>query len=584
VTLQPEALQARRLNRRTGFEPVLLGRVPLHNFVEENFIPKGQPEGRGLPVPTKNRPPQGANVPEYERGKRCFLPMPEGRGPRAASVMDKSRRCANCGHQVSPSARYCSNCGEKQGDLRPRAGTGLLPANRKLNGDRYLVLRKLAQGGQSAVYLAMDTASGQRCVLKELSESQLTPQERVKAINDFLREANILTSLNHPGLCRVFGTFFEDNQKPFLVMEYVEGHNLEDELVGLGRPLEWQRVASWGLMLADVLGYLHNQNPPIVYRDLKPANVMLLRSGVIKLIDFGIARQLFPARLRDTARLGTDGYAPLEQYSGRSEPRSDLYALGASLYHLLTGRVPDPAPLRYTGRQLMPIRSINPNVPEPLERVIQQAMKLDAKDRFPNAYAMRQALEWACRVNMPGGGGPGWAAASGNAPGSSSTGHGPVVTQPQQSVMPGASAPGGSPDDQSGVSPDGAGGWPGRMNGDRQSLAGQPKLRLWPLRLDVGLLEANQKSVQVLDLSNRGGGQLSGMVETNSPCITVDPTHLDSTTTHLRVQVTTAGLAPGEHRYLLAVRTNGGDQIVPVSFMVRSPDGSAAGDWASRRS
>jgi hypothetical protein len=122
------------------------------------------------------------------------------------------------------------------------------------------------------------------------------------------------------------------------------------------------------------------------------------------------------------------------------------------------------------------------------------------------------------------------------------------------------------------------------MNGDRQNPPGPPKLRLWPLRLDVGLLEANQKSIQVLELSNRGGGQLSGMVETNSPCLTVDPTHLDATTSHLRVQVNAAGLAPGEHRYLMAVRTNGGDQIVPVSFMVRGPEGVVAGDWTSYRS
>lgn len=461
--------------------------------------------------------------------------------------MENVRRCANCGREVSPTARFCSNCGEAQGDLNPRAGTGLLPANRRLNGDRYLIMRKLAQGGQSAVYLAMDTASGQRRAIKEMSESQLLPDEREKAINDFLREANILMRLKHPGLCLVFGTFVEDH-KHFLVMEYVEGHNLEDELIGVGRPLDWQRVAAWGIMLADVLGYLHGQDPPIIYRDLKPANVMLTPSGPIKLIDFGIARQLYAQRQRDTARLGTDGYAPLEQYSARSEPRSDLYALGASMYHLLTGRVPDPAPLRAVGRQLTPIRAFNPSVPEALERVIQQALKRDAKDRFPNALAMRQALEWACQQE-------------------------PISTRMRASAGP-APTPGGR--FTSAPAP-----LLGRKASDGHIPAQvlPPRLRLWPLRLDIGLVEANQASVQVLEVGNRGGGQLIGTTETNSPWVTVDPPHLDATTSQLHVRVNTGGLAPGEYVCHVAVRTNGGDQIVPVRFMVRQPGGAPASSW-----
>jgi serine/threonine protein kinase len=316
--------------------------------------------------------------------------------------METKKRCANCGTELAATSRFCSQCGEAQGDLRPRADTGLLPANRRLNGDRYLIVRKLAQGGQSAVYLAVDTADGQRRAIKEMSESQLSQTERTKAVNDFLREASMLMRLSHPGLCRVYGTFIEGNRKPFLVMEYIEGHNLEDELIGRGWPLDWQDVTRWGMLLADVLAYLHTQDPPVIYRDLKPSNVMLTLAGAIKLIDFGIARQLFPQRMADTARLGTDGYAPVEQYSGRSEPRSDLYALGASLYHLLTGRVPQAAPVRYSGHTLTPIRALNAAVPEPLDRVIQQALRLNAQERFTNAFAMRQALEWAWQVSTTG--------------------------------------------------------------------------------------------------------------------------------------------------------------------------------------
>jgi serine/threonine protein kinase len=493
---------------------------------------------------------------------------------------DKKRTCSNCGFEVTPTARFCSNCGEAQGDLRPRADTGLLPANRKLNGDRYLIIRKLAQGGQSAVYLAMDSADGRRCAIKEMSGSQLTPLERPKAVNDFLREANILMRLSHPGLCRVFGTFMEEGGKPFLVMEYIEGHNLEDELIGRGRPLDWQSVATWGMMLADVLGYLHGQNPPIIYRDLKPANVMLLRTGAIKLIDFGIARQLYPARLRDTARLGTDGYAPLEQYSGHSEMRSDVYALGASLYHLLTGRVPEAAPLRYTGQTLTPIRALNAEVPEALDRVVGQMMHLDARKRLPDARAARHALEWACRTaSQPGMGGSGgpvsgdrpasarpsapmWGAASAfSSNAMTTTGQGPAVPIDEIPTTDLPLNPPSTTDPQAAFAA-----------GPQQT----PKLRLWPLRLDAGLVQVNSVPSMALELSNRGGGHLTGIVETNNQHVTVDPPRVDPTTSQLVVHINTGGLAPGEYRVLVAVRTNGGDQVVPVQFMVGSA-GAAGG-------
>jgi serine/threonine protein kinase len=507
---------------------------------------------------------------------------------------DKKRTCGNCGFELSPTARFCSNCGEAQGDLRPRADTGLLPANRKLNGDRYLIIRKLAQGGQSAVYLALDSADGRRIAIKEMSGSQLTPGERPKAVNDFLREANILMRLSHPGLCRVFGTFIEDGGKPFLVMEYIEGHNLEDELIERGRPLDWQSVATWGMMLADVLSYLHGQNPPIIYRDLKPANVMLLRTGAIKLIDFGIARQLYPARLRDTARLGTDGYAPLEQYSGHSEMRSDVYALGSSLYHLLTGRVPEPAPLRYTGQALTPIRAVNPEVPEALDRVIGQMMHLDARKRLPDARAARHALDWACRAatrpGMSGSGSP----IAGTRPtanpaapiwGAAGTPNGsvPVPGVPIDEINttdlppnPPSVAHSSNPSDplSSGGSTTES---PAAMGANPQHT---PKLRLWPLRLDAGLVQANTVPSMALELSNRGGGHLTGIVETNSQHVTVDPPRVDPHTSQLVIHINTGGLAPGEYRVLVAVRTNGGDQVVPVQFMI-GPANSAGG-WSGQ--
>lgn len=511
-------------------------------------------------------------------------------------------RCRNCGHDVGADARFCAHCGEALRDLQPRAGTGMLPANRKLNGGRYLVLRKLAQGGQSAVYLAMDTAGGDRCAIKELGESQLAPNERQKAINDFLREGAILGSLSHPNLCRVASTFVEDNRY-FLVMEYIEGHNLEDELIGVGRPLEWQRVVGWGITLCDVLGYLHAQVPPIVYRDLKPSNVMLLPNETIKLIDFGIARQILPQRSRDTARLGTDGYAPLEQYSGRSEPRSDVYALGASLYHLLTGRIPEAAPLRSGGQALTAPRALNGSIPEGLDRVIQQALVPEADRRFPNAVAMRQALEWAARsAGQPVGQGRSTYGPASSIPGRPLGGanSGPTSRPPGNSgaypiprvsansgTYPVPRAPGGgmSAPIQRGTGgpatvppavPVGARGPMGTPTGAMVP----PHLRLWPVRLDLGVVPPNQSAVQVIELSNRGGGQLVGAVETNSSCVTVDPPRVVPATSQLYIHVNTAGLAVGEYRCHVAVRTNGGDHIIPVRFVVM-PGGAPEADWGA---
>ena len=304
----------------------------------------------------------------------------------------ETERCGLCGRDVPANAQFCPTCGAVLDPGSQAPATGRLMPQSLLHG-RYLILHKLAQGGQSAVYQAIDTLdrAAERAI-KEMSESDLSPAEREKAINGFMREARMLYTLHHDALAKVYEVFVEE-RRHYLVMEFVPGQNLEDEMMKAGRPLPWERVARWGMDLCDLFTYLHAQQPPVIYRDLKPPNIMLLPNGEIKLIDFGIARWLLPDR-QDTAQLGTDGYAPPEQYSGHSEPRSDLYALGATLYHLLTGRVPEPAPQRLGGRQLTPIRTYNPAVPETLERVVQHALSLQAQDRFTSAAKMREALEW----------------------------------------------------------------------------------------------------------------------------------------------------------------------------------------------
>ena len=410
--------------------------------------------------------------------------------------------------------------------------TGLLPASQMLYR-RYLVMRRLARGGQSAVYLALDTfeKNAQRAI-KEMSESSLRPDEREKALNDFSREASMLARLDHPALAKVYHTFV-DGQKHYLVMEFVEGHNLEDELVETNRPLEWERVLDWSIALCDVLTYLHGQTPPIIYRDLKPANVMLTPARTIKLVDFGIARWLNPNRAHDTAQLGTDGYAPLEQYSARSEPRSDLYALGASMYHLLTGRVPESAPLRIAGRSLVPIRGINPGVPEAMERVVTQALNTHPKDRFVDAAAMRVALE---RVRQPDAF-PRSRVTMVPAPSSGRIGH--ATNRPVHS------------------------------NAQASARIPAARLHVWPLRLDAGYLDANDTALMVLDIANHGAGELVGTVDSNMHCLRIEPEVVDRRVSILQVHIDTTGLRPGPYTCHIGIRTNGGSQIVPVRFVVR---------------
>lgn len=457
--------------------------------------------------------------------------------------MHADPHCPSCGRAVPPDAQFCPACGAILDLYQRPHPTGRLAAKHLLHG-RYAIVRKLAQGGQSAVYLAADMREdGAERAIKEMSEADLSPRDREKTINNFLREAEILFNLQHPALAKVHKFFVED-RKHYLVMEYVAGQNLEDVMMQAGRPLEWERVVEWGIALCDVFTYLHEQRPPIIYRDLKPPNVMLTPEGHIKLVDFGIARQLYPTSTQDTAQLGTDGYAPPEQYDAHSEPRSDLYALGATMYHLLTGRVPESAPARLGGRALTPIRTHNPAVPETVERVVATALSLNAQDRFTSAARMGEALEHA--------------RAAGGAP--------------QRHAAPAAAPISGARAART------SGHTSGHTSGRATSLAARAagpaeapaRLHVAPLRLDAGVIAPGMTHALALEVGNRGGGSLVGSAETNHPCLAVAPRQLTQSTTALEVRIATASLAPGPYTYYVAVRTNGGDQIVPVRFTVRA--------------
>lgn len=484
--------------------------------------------------------------------------------------MEAKLRCSTCGVEAPKGARFCPGCGASLSAARPRMSTGLLPTQHILAG-RYVIVRKIAQGGQSAVYFAHDSYQGNaERAIKEMSESQIEPDKRQQAINDFIRESRMLQSLSHPTLAHVYDLFIEGNNKYYLVMEFVPGHNLEDELVLYRRAaLDWEDVTQWGMALADTLAYLHSRTPPIIYRDLKPANVMLTPEGGVKLIDFGIARWLHPMRQKDTMQLGTDGYAPLEQYSSRSESRSDIYALGASLYHLLTGRVPEPAPLRMAGHNLKSIREANPRTPEVVERVILKALSLQPQDRFRTAEEMREGLEWARRQSQ--------SRTAGVAGSRMSTG-GPAHASSQITGMPmGANGAHATPmplpldalhTPRAHTGPTGM-----HMSG---TPALPPRLGVAPLRMDAGYILVNQTATQRLEIRNKGGGTLSGHAETNIAALTVEPQQFDDSLSALTVRIDATGLAIGPYVCHIALRTNGGDQIVQVRFVVRPADDMAA--------
>ncbi len=319
-----------------------------------------------------------------------------------AGALEAIRSCPHCSHPITSSEAYCENCGQSLGKSgngvtpladvsRARAGgTGQLPPNTTLR-DRYLILRRLAVGGMGAVYEASDLINGKRWAVKEMSESSLLPDERDQAISDFQREATILRTLDHPNLPKV-ADLFNIGGRYYLVMEFVAGRTLQQVIDDAPNPLDWKRVQPIATQLCDVLAYLHGQQPPIIYRDLKPGNIMLVRDGKgneqVKLIDFGIARFHQPGKTRDTTTFGTAGYAPPEQYGrDQTDARSDIYALGATLHHLLTRRDPGLNPFNFG-----PIRDVNPSVPAEVEKAILKATSTEAAARWPDANSFKAAM------------------------------------------------------------------------------------------------------------------------------------------------------------------------------------------------
>jgi tRNA A-37 threonylcarbamoyl transferase component Bud32 len=360
-------------------------------------------------------------------------------------------QCVECGTATVPGETFCSNCGTKNPvSAAPVAAvpvapppdsdtTGELPSSEEapvssssLGGSptgevaapikrtvkkgttgghqpsvkqldpgsvlnaRYEIVRRIGGGGMGAVYLAKDRNLGDAPrAVKEMVESHLDPNQHEKAIGDFKRESLLLTALEHPSIPTIYDYFYDESLSRFyLVMKFIAGGDLAARLrTAPGGRIDEKTVADWGMQTADVLEYLHSRPKPIIYRDLKPANLMIDgNSGRLMLIDFGIARWVKQEEKGVTA-VGTMGYAPPELFGGRVEPRSDVYSLGATLFHLLTGSDPQDNPLLIFDFQKNPRpRQIAPSISTEMEQILMRSVEYKPEDRFASAGAMRDAL------------------------------------------------------------------------------------------------------------------------------------------------------------------------------------------------
>ena len=263
--------------------------------------------------------------------------------------------------------------------------------------ERYRIVALLGQGGFGAVYRAWDLNLQEPVAVKESFETDPAAQRQ------FQLEAKLLFRLVHPNLPRVHDTFAIPGQGIYLVMDYIQGQDLESLLQEAGgQPLPQPKVIDWIGQICDALGYLHAQNPPVIHRDLKPANIRITPDGRAMLVDFGIAK-VFDETLKTTtgARALTAGFAPVEQYGqGKTDARSDLYALGATLYVLLTGQRPLESVQRTLKDELAPPERLNPALSGALASVTRRAMQIDPEKRFQSAAEFKRALQGAGQTEL----------------------------------------------------------------------------------------------------------------------------------------------------------------------------------------
>ena len=317
--------------------------------------------------------------------------------------------CSQCGAPAKPESRFCTRCGVRLAAAGP-AGIGPLPVGTPLQGGRYQIIGQLGEGGMGAVYLAKDMELfGRLCVVKQMRPFFASQTERRKAEDDFKREAEVLAQLNQPGhphIPEVYGYFVEGGDQ-FLVMKYIEGESLERRLSRLKRPLSEAEVVRCTGEVANALVYLHSRKPqPVIHRDIKPANIIVDPEDRVWLVDFGLARASTGSGARvmlaggKTVAAGTPGYTPLEQWQMQASTRSDVYALGATMHHLLTGQDPRD---RFTSfpelsldilksfSQFRPLSELRPDVSPALANLVARCLDPDPRRR-PDAAQLEIEL------------------------------------------------------------------------------------------------------------------------------------------------------------------------------------------------
>ena len=252
--------------------------------------------------------------------------------------------------------------------------------------DKYEILKLIGQGGMSKVYLAMDKRLNKQWAIKEIEKKAKDKNNEI-VIQSAIAEANLIKQLDHPAIVRIVD-IIDNGNVIYIIEDYIEGETLSSILENNGAQPQ-DLVIEWAMQICEALEYLHTRKPPIIYRDMKPANVMLKPDGNIKVIDFGIAREYKDQSLADTVSLGTKGYAAPEQFGGKgqTDARTDVYCLGVTLYHLLTGQNPCEPPY-----EIYPIRHWNPQLSAGLEAIVQKCTQLNPDDRYQSCAELLYAL------------------------------------------------------------------------------------------------------------------------------------------------------------------------------------------------
>jgi len=306
--------------------------------------------------------------------------------------------------KICVSCRYPLKLPAEQAQRSITAAYPIVVNPNPLLQDRYRLLASLGQGGFGSVFKAQDTLSQNKVVaIKEISLNGLQQQEMLDATASFNREVQVLSDLRHPGLPKLYN-YFTDAEHWYLVMDFIAGETLErhlEQTIG-GHFLQLTDVLRVGIQLCIVLDYMHTHNPPIIFRDLKPSNVMLIPSGGVRLIDFGIARYFKPGQFKDTMAFGSPGYAAPEQYGkAQTTPCADVYSLGAMLHQMLTGNDPTEVPFRFLPLQTYNLRHPQATALQLLDRLLTHMVELDPGKRPGSMALVKQHLEYIaekCRI------------------------------------------------------------------------------------------------------------------------------------------------------------------------------------------